>query len=99
MREEVGGHTAAVYMVQLAEFVAFLCSPYLAFSPCVSLASMWCLTYWYNCLSFRQWSRRPGFNSRSSYTKDSKWYLMPPCLTPSVIRYGSRVSGAMQGKE
>ena len=28
-----------------------------------------------------------------------KWYLMPPCLTLSIIRYESRVSGAIQGKE
>ena len=27
-----------------------------------------------------------------------KWYLMPPCLTLSIIWYGSRVSGAIQGK-
>ena len=23
--------------------------------------------------------------------KTQKWYLMPPCLTLSIIRYGSRV--------
>ena len=28
-----------------------------------------------------------------------KWYLMPPCLTLSIIKYGSRVSGAIHGKE
>ena len=26
-----------------------------------------------------------------SYQKLKKWYLMPPCLTLSIIRYGSRV--------
>ena len=26
-----------------------------------------------------------------------KWLLMPPCFTLSIIRYGSRVSGAIQG--
>ena len=36
--------------------------------------------------------RKPGFNPTSSHTKDlKKWYLMPPCLTLSIIRYGSRV--------
>ena len=31
--------------------------------------------------------------------KTQKWYLMPPCLTLSIIRYGLRVSGAIQGKK
>ena len=31
--------------------------------------------------------------------KTQNWYSMPPCLTLSIIRYGSRVSGAIQGKE
>ena len=43
-------------------------------------------------ISFRQWSGGPGFNPRSSYTKDlKKWYLMPPCLTLSIMRCGWRV--------
>ena len=33
------------------------------------------------------------------YQKLKNWYLMPPCLTLSIIMYGSRVSGAIQGKE
>ena len=40
----------------------------------------------------RQWPRIPGFNSRSSYPKDSKngtWYHLG--LTLSIIRYVSRV--------
>ena len=28
-----------------------------------------------------------------------KWYLMSPCLTLSIIRYGSKVNGAIQEKE
>ena len=36
----------------------------------------------------------------SSYTKDlKKWYLITPCLTFSLTRYGSRVNGTIQGKE
>ena len=31
--------------------------------------------------------------------KTQKWYLMPPCLTLNIISYGSRVNGAIQGKE
>ena len=40
-----------------------------------------------------------GFNPNLSHTKDSeKWYLIPPCLTLSLIRYGSRVNGSNSGK-
>ena len=28
-----------------------------------------------------------------------KWYCLPPFLTLSIIMYGSRVSGAIQGKD
>ena len=43
--------------------------------------------------------RLRSFNARSSHTKDSKkWYLMPPCLTLSIIRYGSRVKSSNPGK-
>ena len=36
----------------------------------------------------RHSSERPGFNSRSHHTKDfKKWYLIPPCLALSDIRY------------
>ena len=55
--------------------------------------------------SVRQWSGRPGFNPRSSHTKDfkkkkkkKKWYLIPPYLTLSNIRYGSRVKWSNPGK-
>ena len=30
--------------------------------------------------------------------KARKWYFMPPCLTPSLIRYGSRVNWINPGK-
>ena len=58
----------------------------------ISLFSFICFDYfvtppghWPNELSVCQWSGRPGFNPRSSHTKDSKkWYLMPPCLTLSI---------------
>ena len=50
-------------------------------------------------LPVRQWPGRPGFNPRSSHTKDlKKWYLIPPCLTLSIIRYGSRVKWSNPGK-
>ena len=32
------------------------------------------------------------------YQRPKKWYLMPPCLTLSVIRYGSRVKWSNPGK-
>ena len=34
-----------------------------------------------------------------SYRGLKKWYLMPPCLTLSIIRYGSRVKWSNPGKE
>ena len=34
-----------------------------------------------------------------SYQRLKKWYLMPPCLTLSIIRYGSRVKYSNPGKE
>ena len=34
-----------------------------------------------------------------SYQRLKKWYLMPPCLTLSIIRYKSRESVVIQGKE
>ena len=33
-----------------------------------------------------------------SYQRLYKWYLMPPCLTLSIIRYGSRVKWRNLGK-
>ena len=33
-----------------------------------------------------------------SYQRLQKWYLMPACLTSSIIKYGSRVSGALPAK-
>ena len=35
----------------------------------------------------------------TSYQRLPKWYLMPPCLTLSIIKYGSRVKWTIQGKE
>ena len=33
-----------------------------------------------------------------SYQRLKKWYLMPPCLTLSIIRFGSRVKWSNSGK-
>ena len=33
-----------------------------------------------------------------SYQRLKKWYLMPPCLTLHIIRYGSRVKWSNPGK-
>ena len=33
-----------------------------------------------------------------SYQRLKKWYLIPPCLTLSIIRYGSRVKWSNPGK-
>ena len=48
-------------------------------------------------VSVCKWSGRPGFNPRSRHTKDSKIVLDNYLL--NIIRYGSKVSGAIQGKE
>ena len=54
--------------------------------------------HWHSGYSVHQWSRRSGFNPRSSHTKDlKKWYLMPPCLTHSIIRYESKQSNLGNG--
>ena len=54
-------------------------------------------SYKYICI--HQWSGRPGFNPRSCHTKDfKKWYLIPPRLTLSNIRYVLRVKWSNPGK-
>ena len=47
---------------------------------------------WSVVKSVCQWPRRPGVQFQvKSYQRLKKWYLMPPCLTHSIISYGSRV--------
>ena len=46
-----------------------------------------------------QWSGRPGFNPVSSHTKESKMILDGSLLNAQHDKYGSRVSGAILGKE
>ena len=44
-------------------------------------------------------ARETGVQSQvESYQRFKKWYLMPPCLTLSIIRYGSRVKWSNPGK-
>ena len=51
----------------------------------------------------RVFVNRPGDQSsipgRVIQKTKKKWYLMTPCLTLSIIRDRSRVSGATQGKK
>ena len=70
-----------------------------------NLCRHWCkrnclIRQFYRTLAWwLEWSGRPGFNPRSSQTKNSKkWYLIPPCLTLSIIRYGSGVKWSNPGK-
>ena len=49
--------------------------------------------WWVEC---SQWSGRPGFNR--VIPKTLKWYLIPPCLTLSNIRYIFRVKWSNPGK-
>ena len=49
--------------------------------------------------SVHPWPGKLGFNPWfESYQRLKKWYLMPPCLTLSIIRYGSRVKWSNPGK-
>ena len=43
--------------------------------------------------------RETGVQSQvESYQRLKKWYLIPPCLTPSIIRYVSRIKWSNPGK-
>ena len=43
--------------------------------------------------------RKTGVQSQvESYQRLNKWYFMPPCLTLSIIRYGSRVKWSNPGR-
>ena len=45
-------------------------------------------------------SGRPRFNPRSSHTKTKQTLVLDTSLNSlNIIRYGSRISGAIQGKE
>ena len=50
---------------------------------------------WLECLPM---TRETGFESQvESYQRLKKWYLMPPCLAFSTIRWGSRVNWSNPG--
>ena len=49
-------------------------------------------------INFCQPSGTPGFNQVELYQKLKKWYLIPPCLSLSIIRYGSRVKWSNSSK-
>ena len=53
------------------------------------------LAWWLECLPMARetWVR----SQVESYQRLKKWYLMPPCLTLSIIRYGSRVKWSNPG--
>ena len=66
--------------------------------PCKRLnSSIWLiLAKWIECLPMG-WET--GVQSQvKSYQRLKKWYLIPPCLTLSIIRYGSRVKWSNPGK-
>ena len=52
--------------------------------------------WWLECLPMVRETRIQS--QVESYQRLKKWYLMPPCLTLSIIRYGSRVKWSNQGK-
>ena len=53
------------------------------------------LAWWLECLSMalETWVQ----SQAESYQRLKKWYLMPPCLTLSIIRYWSRVKWSNPG--
>ena len=54
------------------------------------------LAWWLECSPM---ARETWVQSHvESYQRLKKWYLMPPCLTLSIIRYGSRVKWSNPGK-
>ena len=56
----------------------------------------WTLPWWFECSPM---SRKTWFQSQiKSYQSLRKLYLMPPCLTLSIIRYISRVKWSNPGK-
>ena len=66
-------------------------------APVIYTGAFPILTAWPGSVCYiRCNSGRPGFNPRSSHTKD--WYLIPPYLTHNIIRYVSRVKWTNPGK-
>ena len=54
------------------------------------------LPWWLECLPM---ARETGIQSQvESYQRLKKWYLMPPCLTLSIIRYKLMVKWSNPGK-
>ena len=52
--------------------------------------------WWLECSPM---ARETGVQSQvQSYQRLKKWYLVPPCLTVSIIRWGSRVKWSNLGK-
>ena len=63
----------------------------------ISLEYNLTLTWWLECspMAPETWVQ----SQDESYQRLKKWYLMPPCLTLSIIMYGSRVNWSIPGKE
>ena len=49
-------------------------------------------------LAVRVFANGPVQSQVESYQRLKKWYLMPTCLTLSIIRYGSRVKWSNPGQ-
>ena len=56
----------------------------------------WVMAWWLECspMAWETWVQ----SQVESYERLKKWYLMPPCLILSIIRYGSRVKWSNWGK-
>ena len=63
---------------------------------CICIHSTGSLAKW---LEYLPMTQETGIQTQiDSYQRLKKWYLMPPCLTHSIIRYGSRVKWSNPGK-
>ena len=65
---------------------------------CPHIASLVKDWHWYEWLVFANGPGDLGSVPGRVIPKTKKWYLMPPCLTLSIIRYGSRVKWSNPGK-
>ena len=84
--------------LSLSIFIYIYMYIYILFSP-FSVLLFPIFLFWPNELSVYQQIERQGVQSLvESYGRLKKWYLMPPCLTLSIIRYGSRIKWSHPGK-
>ena len=74
---------------------------YITIKKVVDLSRGWPKDFLFDSMIVREFANGPGDLSSvpgQVIPKTQKWYLMPPCLTLSIIMYGSRVKWSNPGK-